>query len=167
LSLDEFHKRTEKDGYRPDLDWQFAPGPKGDGLSFGAISEDVASESGLAAISIRISHGEHRGPTNGYGIRHILLGHGEELAKNDWYSVQDFLLYVIDNFDAICADERPDRWHLVRRASNPQDHHLIVVIEQHSSGEFYKIITGWLREGNRRLKNTVVWECRDHSPRPG
>lgn len=168
MTLEELHRNTQAKGYRHDLDRQFAPGPSGHGDDFGKIPQEVANESGLPALLLKIAHGEHRGPTNGYGIRHILLGHGIELAEDNWDSVQDFVLLVIDEFDAIYSDEeRPNRWQLVRRAPTSQDNHWILVIEKHQSGAFYRIVTGWLREGSRKLKNTLVWERRDRSSGPG
>jgi len=74
---------------------------------------------------------------------------------------------VIDDFDAICNDDRPNRWHLVRRATSQAEKHWILVIEADPKGEYYRIVTGWTREGARRLKNTPIWERRDCSSGPG
>ncbi len=149
MTLDDLHDNTGADGYDPNLDHQIA-------AHFVAFDKEVAKRAGWAALPLQISHGEHRGPTNGYGIRHILLGHGEELAKDGWYSVQDFVNSVIEQFDAVCKDDRPNRWLLVRVAPTSADTHWMLVIELDKSGAFYRIITGWLREGYRKLKNAVV-----------
>lgn len=167
MLLDIFHKNTESDGYKPDLDSQYSFVPKTTDVDWGTINADAAASSGLLSIPLRLAHGEHRGPTNGYGIRHILLGHGEELAEEDWYSVQDFVLCTIDQFDAICKDATPNRWHLVRRAPSSKEKHWILVIEEDRSKLFYRIITGWTRDGYRRLKNTPIWELRECSSGSG
>jgi len=65
LTLDDLHKNTEADGYRPDLDHQFAPIPGGTSLDFGVIDRNASLGAGLLSLPLRISHGEHRGATNG------------------------------------------------------------------------------------------------------
>lgn len=167
MTLDELHENTVAEGFQADLDRQYAPFPGEHMLDFGVIDQASAQGSGLAALPLRIAHGEHRGATNGYGIRHILLGHGEELARDEWFSVQDFVVYVIENFNAVCRDEKADRWHLVRVAPTRDEKHLILIVELDASGAFYRIVTGWMREGYRRLKNAPVWERRDCSTGPG
>lgn len=105
MTFDDFIKATEAEGYDPSLDRQPAPMPDRSSIDFGTIE----AKTGLASLPLRIAHGEHRGPTNGYGIRHIMLGHGEELAAAEFYSVQDFVTYVIDGFDAIYKDDKQNR----------------------------------------------------------
>lgn len=168
-ALDQFYKNTEMDGFICGLDHQYARDPNLGTLDIGKIDRDAANGNcGLKELPIRIAHGEHRGPTNGYGIRHILIGHGQELADDDWYSVQDFVQCVIEGFDAIYQDpDRPKRWQLVERASISISKHRIIVIEASGCGNFYKVITGWLKDGERRLTKTPVWERRDRSPKSG
>jgi hypothetical protein len=166
VTIDDLHKNTQGDGYKHDLDWQYAPNPQDGELDFGALPADVVT-CNLKPLPLRIAHGEHRGSTNGYGIRHILLGHGEELVRDNWVSVQDFVMAVIEQFDEIWPGDRANRWQLVRVAPYPDDYHWFLVIELDASGDFYRVITGWLKEGHRKLKNSPIWKRRDRFPGPG
>lgn len=164
----DFHKQTEADGYRPDLDHQFVsfPNELGKGIDCGRISTDIAGRTALLCLPLRICHGEHRGAGNGYGVRHILFAHGEELLKLEYSSVQDFICDVVNQVDAVYGN-RQNRWLLVRYAEKNIQMHRILVIELHRSKECYNIITGWTREAHRGIKGVRIWERRDGSSRPG
>lgn len=165
MELDDLYKNTESDGFDPNLDHQFAKVPKGlageGGIDFGFITEDIASGTGMKALPIRISHGEHRGATNGYGIRHILHGHGKELAEQNYFSVQDFVHENSEFEEIYTSDAKQDSWLLINRAKSNDGYHRILAVELHKSGKCYAVNSGYLREGWRRIKGVLVWRRRD------
>jgi hypothetical protein len=118
----------------------------------------------MLSLPLRLVHGEHRGLGNGYGIRHILASHAEEMATEDYWSVQDFVREVAIGFNAIYREIDKPRWLLVRRADNDFSWHRIIVVKLHKSSECYTVITGYLRDGRRKIKEPLVWERRDRSP---
>jgi hypothetical protein len=169
LDIDDFHRNTETDGFSPHLDDQFAPVPPdlGGGTDFGIIAKEIADLLQIQSLPIRLVHGSHRGPNNGHGIRHILASHDEEMSRVDYWSVQDFVYGVATTFDSVYRDDRdPERLILARRADAELPHHRILVIELHKSGKCYSVITGWLRNGYRKIKGVLIWERRDRSPKP-
>jgi len=129
----------------------------GGGIEFGYIDAATAEATGLAQLPVRVAHGEHRGTNNGYGIRHILASHGEELAKLDYGSVQDFIDETLSNYDAVYRSST-GRWMLVWKGEGQVRFHRILVIELHKVADCYCIITGWTREGYRRLKEDLIWQ---------
>lgn len=169
MTPETFQENTESDGYlaEPYAEDLFATVSEHDASTeFGAISVDVANAAGMLALPIRIVHGKDRGSNNGYGIRHILMEHGEALGEVDYYSVQDFVRDMVLNFDAI-YEVHSDRWVLVIYQNSDIPEHRILVLQMHRSRKCYAVVTGYLRDGDRRIKGTLIWERRDRSPEPG
>ena len=65
----------------------------------------IDSESGLTAAPIKLSLGENRvdgnGTNHGYGLLHIEAGHGEQIRKAGYKSVEDFVEVVAKNYTDI------------------------------------------------------------------
>jgi hypothetical protein len=167
MEFDKFLKKTESDGYCAHLDSEFAAMPPdlGGGTDLLLISAQIATAAGLEPLPIRVAHGSHHGVSSGYGIRHILLSHGEELASLEYTSVQDFLYDAVD-FDAIYQGESR-RWILAKYADSQLPEHRILVIERHRTKGCYCIVTGYTKDGGRKILKKLIWERRDRSPVPG
>ena len=165
----DFQKNTEVDGCCFDHTQRYTlvPVPESGGcVDFGRIPDDVAVATGMLPLPVRLSNGEHRWPNNGFGARHILVQHGRALADADYYSVQDFVLETVKYFDAVYASHT-GRWQLVLRPNEELPDYRVLVIQRYKEQNYYSVVTGWLREGNRPIKDTLVWERRDRPPEPG
>jgi hypothetical protein len=90
------------------------------------------------------------------------------MAAAGEYSVQDYVYSVLENFDAICKPARWERrWVIAWRTKNRNDYHRLLVVEHDVKNDCYRVITGYLREGYRKLKDVLVWEPRESSAGPG
>ena len=69
--------------------------------TFGEIGED----SGLTAAPIKLSLGENtidkNGVNHGYGLLHIEAGHGDQIRKAGFASIEEFVETVAKNYDTI------------------------------------------------------------------
>lgn len=169
VSPEQFILNTVNDGYDPDessADLLVAVPDEPGRLNYGHISAEIALAAGIPALPIRLRNGRHRG-SSGYGVAHILGTHDGELAKVDYWSVQDFVLDVTIHFDVILRSDSSGRLMLVSRADWDLNQHRILVLELDGQSRFYSAVTGYLRDGGRKIKGKLVWERRERSTELG
>lgn len=123
-------------------------------LDYGSIGRDIANIARIPAMPIRLSNGRHS-VRGGYGISHILTSHGYGIARQGYFSAQDFVDSVAQNYDAIyaCRDRRSIIMH--RGDDNVRLHGLLVLQPIRQKG-FYSVVTGWLMSPNRTVSGMLI-----------
>lgn len=169
LTLGQFWTNTVSDGYdgaAGAVD-RYAPVPETNGIiDYTTITPALAAETGVSPFCVRLTNGWHRHPKNGCGILHIMEQHGPQMARLDYHSVQDFVREVGLYFDRVYRSET-GRWMLVLTPDVQVNYYRVLVVESQPIVKCYSVVTGYLREGNRKMNGTLVWERRDRSAGSG
>lgn len=106
--------------------------------TFGEISE----EDGLTPAPIKLNEGENYigedGKNHGYGLRHIEVGHGEQIRNAGFASVQDFVEEVARNFDTIREGNKiADKQTYLLEVSD--EHNNTLFIELSKDGTYWNV----------------------------
>lgn len=125
--------------------------------TFGEIHED----SGLTPAPIKLSEGHQDGNGRGYGLAHIEANHGKQIRNAGFASVEDFVSFVAQNYDA-------DNIRVGKRRKNGSPTYLIqftdahdntLFIELSNDGSYWNVNSaGIFRKGysNKNKKETVA-----------
>lgn len=123
--------------------------------TFGVIRE----ESGLPGAPIKLSEGYQDEQGKGYGLRHIEAGHGEEIRKAGFSTVEEFVFYVAKNYDE-------DNIRVGKQRRNGNTTYLIQVTDSHDNtlfielsrdGSYWNVNSGGVfRKGYSNKKETVT-----------
>ena len=170
--LDQFLAHTLDDGYSDDPEHadKFIPVPQVGGFDYAMVSAQLSAASGMFAVPIRLVNGRQRGG-GGYGVCHMIYKHENGIANSGYWSVQDFVDEVVQNFDSVYRGER-GRWILVYHGGrNPSLRRLVVVEMLRREDACHSIVSGWLVSARREINGVLVaqkitrdgvpiWECR-------
>ncbi len=124
--------------------------------TFGEITEN----SGLQPAPIKLSEGYQDENNKGYGLAHIEANHGKQIRNAGFNTVEDFVLYVAQNYDE--DNIRVGK----RRKENGNTTYLIQVTDQYDNtlfielsrdGSYWNVNSGGIfRKGYANKKETVV-----------
>lgn len=170
LDLGTFTANTIADGFSPDPRdrEQLLKVPNLDVYDYGNVTVEIAAVCGVEPLPVCLANGRHHSH-GGFGVSHILGGHGASLAQWDYHSVQDFVDHTAQTFDAVYGG-RDRRLLLVsRHLRNPTMNRILVVEER--AGRYFNVVTGWMVSASRRVNGTLlaervdkngvsVWVCR-------
>lgn len=123
---------------------------------FGMIDEGK----GLKSAPIRLSQGynkvDDKGNNHGYGLEHIEAGHGEQIKKAGFESVEDFISAVASNYQTIRkGNKRNGEDTYLLEVSDGKNNTLF--IELAKDGRYWNVNSaGIFREGYSKNKE-VVW----------
>ena len=123
--------------------------------TFGEIRE----ESGLQSAPIKLSRGFQGEDGKGYGLLHIEAGHGDQIRKAGFSSVEEFVSFVAQNYDE-------DNIRIGKRRNNGNTTYIIQVsdrlnntlfIELSHDGSYWNVNSGGIfRKGYADKKETVA-----------
>lgn len=154
----QFFEHTLADGHSRDPGHadMFVVVPEKQTSSFGFIDSSLSKMAGLLQLPIRLTNGRHRS-SGGYGIAHMLEGHDSGIALHGYWSVQDFVYEVAQEFDAVYEGYQ-GRWLLVyRKGKNPSLLRLLV-IELGRQRDHYSVVSGWFVSTRRPVSGKLVAE---------
>ena len=181
VDANELLENSRSDGYSDraeDAD-AFVVVPETDGLlDFGHISQELADVAEMEPLPIRMTNGRHFSAGGGYGVIHIWWHHGPMMANFEYYSIQDFVFEVTQDFSAVYLGQK-GRQLIVRRKDKNLRLDRVLVLEMAGSKDYYSIVTAYPVSAGRKINGTLiaervekngvmVWECRaPHSKGPG
>ena len=152
---DGIHFQKAAEDETDDNGLRFVIAPDGS-LDFGQIDEAT----GLNPAPIRLSEGFQNEDKSGYGLVHLESNHGEQIRKEGFASVLDFVSYVAKHYDK--DNIRVGK----RRGYNGNPTYLIQVIDDHENTLFIKLSNdgtywtvnsgGIFRKGYAKNKETVA-----------
>ena len=91
------------------------------------------------------------------GIQHIEDRHGEQLRQKGFKTIEDFVSYVLDNFDAVYLGNQNNSYELVCRGNEPFPK-VTIKLKFENVGEYYRISNAqFIRSGSFK-KKTPLWE---------
>lgn len=174
LDPQDFEKNTVSDGFSRDprdAD-QFVPVPETEGIiDYAVIPPEVAKVARMLSLPVRLTNGKHFGSGGGYGVAHMLYHHAPAMALMEYFSIQDFVNDVVQQFDAVYVS-REDRRIVVKRKGPDIRLDRVVVLELAKTSDYYSVVTGYTVSSVRQKiagelvaervekDGAVVWECR-------
>lgn len=125
---------------------------------FGEITED----SGLTAAPIRLSEGfnitDDRGNNTGYGLLHIQAGHGAQILKAGYPSVQMFVEDVCRNYNEIRIGRKRKGKHTYMLLELHDDKHKCTLyVELSHDGTYWNVNSGGIFRNKYTDKNDIAW----------
>lgn len=125
---------------------------------FGEITED----SGLTAAPIRLSEGfnitDDRGNNTGYGLLHIQAGHGAQILKAGYPSVQMFVEDVCRNYNEIrIGRKRKGKNTYMLLELHDDKHKCTLYVELSHDGTYWNVNSGGIFRNKYTDKNDIAW----------
>ena len=125
---------------------------------FGEITED----SGLTAAPIKLSEGfnstDEKGNNIGYGLLHIQAGHGEQILKAGYPSVEKFVEDVCRNYKEIRIgrDRKSNQTYMLLELHD-EKHKRTLYVELSHDGTYWNVNSGGIFKNKYTDKNDIVW----------
>ena len=127
-------------------------------IAFGEITQDT----GLTAAPIRLSDGfnvmDEKGNNVGYGLKHIIAGHSEDIFDVGYNSVVEFVEDVAKHYCEIRkGKKRKSNSTYLLLVIRDDERESTLYIELSNDGRYWTVNTGGvLRRGNKKRKD-IVW----------
>lgn len=91
------------------------------------------------------------------GLQHIEEQHGQQIKERGFTSIEDFIQYVLNNFDAVYEGKNNNSYEIVCRDQEPFKK-ITIKLQFERIGEFYRISNAqFIRSGSFK-KRTPLWE---------
>lgn len=123
---------------------------------------EVREESGLQPAPIRLSEGFNRadgqGGNIGYGLEHIKAGHGEQILKAGYRSVEEFVEDVARNYQEIRIgrSRRNNRTYMLLELHD-EKHKRTLYVELSHDGTYWNVNSGGIFKSKYTDKNDIAW----------
>lgn len=92
------------------------------------------------------------------GVYHLLERHGKQIKNAGFKTVEDFVSYVLENFDAVFSGTKPNSYALVCRTESPYKK-VTIKLTFENIGEYYRVTNGQLIRSDAYQKQTPLWEA--------
>ena len=125
-----------------------------------AVFGNIAPESGLPALPIRLSFGENHkddyGKNHGYGHLHIDAGHRDQILQNGFRSVEEFVEYVANNYTTIKLGNTVAN-HQTYLLEVPDEHNNTLIIQRSRDELYWTVNTAGVFSKKYSRKKQIVY----------
>lgn len=125
--------------------------------TFGEITDDTGLTPAPIKLSVGFNKVDERGNNIGYGLLHIEAGHGEQIKKAGYSSIESFVEDVTRNYKEIrIAKDRKSNQTYMLLELHDEKHKRTLYIELSKDGDYWTVNSGGIFRNKYTDKNDIV-----------